>query len=233
MLSLEGSPERARRIGELLTLADIGVCGLEIVREKPDEKMQARIVRIIAAALEQEKPAEMDSALESTGQPENVRVQLSHQASSGAHVSLPFDTESAGTRALFGLAGPVLHALENGMVLLVDEIDTSLHSVLVAQLIELFRDETLNPKQAQLIFSSHDTTYLGGLVSDPPLLDRDQIWFVQKANDGASAVYPLTDFKPRKMENLERGYLQGRYGAVPQRGLQDLAPIASQGAFHE
>jgi AAA15 family ATPase/GTPase len=69
--------------------------------------------------------------------------------------------------------------------------------------------------QAQLVFSTHETQLLGTLMADTPVLERDQVWFVEKDNVGATSVYSLTDFSPRRQENLERGYLQGRYGAVP------------------
>jgi AAA15 family ATPase/GTPase len=80
--------------------------------------------------------------------------------------------------------------------------------------IRIFQDPARNPRHAQLIFNTHDTTLLGNLLGGPSLY-RDQVWFVDKDQEGASRLYPLTDFKPRKLENLERGYLQGRYGATP------------------
>jgi AAA15 family ATPase/GTPase len=100
----------------------------------------------------------------------------------------------------------------------VDELDASLHPLLAIHLIQLFGDKSLNPKGAQLIFNTHDTNLLSSGI-----LRRDQIWFAEKKQDGSSQIYPLTDFKPRKEENLANGYLQGRYGAIPflnQRCLQ-------------
>jgi AAA15 family ATPase/GTPase len=72
----------------------------------------------------------------------------------------------------------------------------------------------MNPNNAQLIFSTHDTNLLGSTVGEPALR-RDQVWLTEKDPEGATELYPLTDYKPRKSENLERGYLQGRYGAIP------------------
>ena len=72
------------------------------------------------------------------------------------------------------------------------------------------------------VFTTHDTNLLGNVVGEPPLR-RDQIWFTEKDKAGATHLYPLTDFHPRTQENLERGYLQGRYGAVPFLGR--LAPL--------
>ncbi len=82
------------------------------------------------------------------------------------------------------------------------------------EVIRIFQDPERNPHQAQLVFNTHDTTLLGHLLGEPGL-HRDQIWFVEKDEEGTSHLYPLSDFKPRKFENVERGYLQGRYGAIP------------------
>jgi AAA15 family ATPase/GTPase len=102
-------------------------------------------------------------------------------------------------------------------VLVVDELETSLHPSLVAKLIELFRDEAANPRGAQLVFTTHDTSLLGTMLGGQ-VLHRDEIWFVDKNAEGASELYPLTDFKPRKDQNTERRYLAGAYGAVPVLG---------------
>ena len=92
----------------------------------------------------------------------------------------------------------------------VDELDASLHPLLALKVVSLFNDPKLNPRGAQIIFTTHDTNFL-----DKASLRRDQIWFTEKDAEGGTHLYPLTDFKPRKNENLERGYLQGRYGAIP------------------
>jgi hypothetical protein len=85
-----------------------------------------------------------------------------------------------------------------------------LHSLLVRRMVSLFHSPVTNPNGAQLIFNTHDTSLL-----DVDLFRRDQIWFVEKNRDQATTLYPLSDFSPRKSEALERGYLMGRYGAVP------------------
>ena len=78
----------------------------------------------------------------------------------------------------------------------------------------MFQNPEKNPRRAQLVFNSHDTTLLGGAVDDR-LLGRDQIWFTQKLNDGRSQIYPLTRFDPRKQEAVGKRYLGGWYGAKP------------------
>jgi uncharacterized protein len=120
------------------------------------------------------------------------------------------DDESEGTRRLYGLAAPVLDVLREGRILVVDELDSSLHTLMVRRLVSMFHSSELNKAGAQLIFSTHDTSLL-----DSSLFRRDQIWFTEKDDDQATRLYPLSDFSPRKHEALERGYLMGRYGAVP------------------
>ena len=127
---------------------------------------------------------------------------------------LPLDDESHGTQTMFRIALPILNALDSGTVLLVDELESSLHPLLAIQIVKLFSDPKTNPKNAQLIFTTHDSTLLGTTLG-PSVLRRDQVFLTEKNDEGASVVYPLTDYKPRKSENLERGYLQGRYGAIP------------------
>jgi len=127
---------------------------------------------------------------------------------------LPLRKESHGTRMLFSIAVPILECLEKGGVLLVDELERSLHPSIARQIIYQFNDQKANPKNAQIIFTTHDTNLLGTTVGEPALR-RDQVWLTEKDAEGATVLYPLTDYKPRKAENLERGYLQGRYGAIP------------------
>lgn len=158
--------------------------------------------------------------------------------SRGRRVPFDLDNESFGTRNWFSLLGPLLLALRDGAVLLVDELDNSLHPTLVAEFIRLFQDPAANPRNAQLIFTSHDTAPLGTGTGDRPL-GREQVWLTEKRPDGATELYPLTDAHPRKDENLERGYRAGRYGGVPQVGpgqivravrrLQDLEAGAGGG----
>lgn len=131
--------------------------------------------------------------------------------------------ESEGTQRLYALAAPVLDMLRDGCVLVVDELDRSLHTLLVRRLISMFHDPVLNKSGAQLIFSTHDTSLL-----DHKLFRRDQVWFTEKDSDQATRLYPLTDFSPRKHEAWERGYLMGRYGAVPYFG--DLPELPTRGA---
>jgi AAA15 family ATPase/GTPase len=133
----------------------------------------------------------------------------------GAQTSFAVRDESDGTIRFLRYLGGMLDILDRGATLVVDEFDTSLHSRLVPRIIELFKDPRTNPRNAQLIFTTHDATLLGTSFGEP-ILSRDEVWFVEKGPDGASHLFPLTAFKPRKEHNLERGYLGGSYGAVPE-----------------
>lgn len=141
------------------------------------------------------------------------RVLLGHR-SEGNDAWLPLEQESGGTLRVLELARPVLRALANGGIVVIDELERSLHSLLASRLVQQFNDPKTNPKHAQLVFSTHDTNLLGTTAGEP-VLRRDQVWLTEKDPQGGTVVYPLTDYQPRKAENLERGYLQGRYGAVP------------------
>ena len=124
---------------------------------------------------------------------------------------LNLDEESFGTIKMFGLAGILYKTLKNGTILFIDEIDRSTHPLLVKYILDLFLDNEINKNNAQLIFNSHDTNLL-----DLDVFRRDQIWFVEKDKEmGFTKIKPLTDFKARKKENIEKGYLLGRYGGVP------------------
>ncbi len=130
-------------------------------------------------------------------------------------VPLMSEDESDGTLAWLGLLLDVVDALAQGSVVVVDEIDASLHPHLTSRLIGLFQDQETNPRVAQLIFTTHDASLLSPSLGDDTL-QRDQVWFIEKdPNSGASKLFPLSDFHPRTGENTARRYLGGSYGAVP------------------
>jgi hypothetical protein len=118
--------------------------------------------------------------------------------------------ESEGTRKLFDLAGPIIIALSVGGVLVVDELDSRLHAMATRTIVSLFNSTQFNPKNAQLIITTHDTNLLSNKT-----LRRDQIWFVEKNKEGATDLYSLAEFKVRNDASFEKDYIQGRYGAIP------------------
>lgn len=125
--------------------------------------------------------------------------------------AMPFNAESTGTIKVFSYGPLIRKALKTGKTMIVDEIDSCLHPMLVRYLIDLFNDPEINKNGAQLIFNTHDVSLL-----DQDIFRRDQIYFVEKDNKTAmSDLYSLAEFSPRKSEDIRKGYLQGRYGAIP------------------
>ena len=167
--------------------------------------------------LESMDAEEMLDSEESNRAGRRRQLQFVHMAGDEP-VRLEFHEESAGTQMWFRLLGPALGALKRGEVFLYDEIDASLHPRLSARLVELFQDPDTNPRGAQLIFTSHDTSLLG-------FLNRDEVWLTEKESDGATRLKALAEFRGERVRrslNLERAYLQGRFGAIPDVDQADV-----------
>ncbi len=193
------------RIVEMLRHADIGVTDARVIEERPPEEIEKTVVKIEKMLVN--TPAE---ARERLIKERWLKPELAHRCSGGTELPLPWDSESAGTHRLFGLAGSWLDILSNGYTVCVDELETSMHPLMVRELLRLFFSEKENPNGAQVVFTTHNP-----LLLDATLLRRDQVWFTDKDADGEAHLYPLTDYSPRKGESLVRGYMSGRYGAVP------------------
>ncbi len=171
---------------ELLSIADLGINGIEIDRE-------------------------------------NGEIALRHRAANGEEIALNFiDEESLGTHSWFAFLGPMISVLDAGTVLMVDELDSSLHPTLAAEVVRLFQDPKSNPRNAQLLFTTHDATLLGSAVLDRPLA-REQVWITSKKTSGETELYPLAAAEPEEDEDLERGYLRGRYGGAPRVSVGEIA----------
>jgi uncharacterized protein len=195
--------EMRRSLSRLMSAADFGVTGIRVRDEEVPEGFKK-----VVDALKDMLPKEAAATLKS---PETLpKVELVHTAKGGSEVALDIEAESAGTAAFFALVGPVLKTLSSGGALCVDELDASLHPLLALEVVRAFKDPGRNRQGAQLIFNTHDTNLLAGGA-----LRRDEIWLTEKDKEGCTHLYPLSDFAPRRNENLERGYLQGRYGAIP------------------
>ena len=150
-------------------------------------------------------------------------IGLRHRRADGSDIALDFvDEESLGTHSWFAFLGPMLSVLDAGTVLLVDELDSSLHPTLAAEVVRLFQDPRSNPHGAQLLFTTHDATLLGSAVLDRPLA-REQVWITSKKSSGETELYPLTAAGPSDDEDLERGYLRGRYGGSPRVSVGEIA----------
>lgn len=138
-------------------------------------------------------------------------IETLHKSSnSNEAVALKFEEEAAGTRKLFSLAAFWLQAIKDGRILIIDELNNSLHPNLAKFLIRRFHDKGINKNGAQLVFTGHDTFLL-----DLEIFRRDQIWFAEKTSEQNTELYSLAEYSPRKSESIEKGYLKGRYGAVP------------------
>ena len=130
------------------------------------------------------------------------------------NVGLPFHLESSGTQLYFAYCPAIYMALKKGKTVVIDEIDNGLHPLLIRSMVNLFNDRSTNPNGAQLIFNTHDIDIL-----DLELMRRDQIYFVEKDNKtGESELYALSDFSARKTDRIQKGYMLGRYGAIPNIG---------------
>lgn len=127
--------------------------------------------------------------------------------------------ESSGTNKVFNISGPVFDVLKNGGVLIIDELDASLHPLITLTITKLFNSSEFNKTNAQLIFATHDTN-----LFEYGHYRRDQIYFVEKDVYGASDLYSLVEYKEdggkkvRKDRSFEKDYIQGRYGAIPYIG---------------
>lgn len=203
------------RIAAFLAKADTGIQSIEVRRREMSEdaiKQGAELWRALASAMPPhvQLPDQM---------PESVQVArelvFGHVGRDlDEFVYLPLQMESRGTCRIVQILRKAFPVLDNGGLLVVDELDSSLHTLLAADLISLFADPTINRGHGQLLATIHDTNLLLH-----ERLRRDQIWFAEKSAWGETSLTPLTDTRTRNTDNLERAYLQGRFGAVPTRPL--------------
>ncbi|MGP8331245.1 MAG: AAA family ATPase [Methanosarcinaceae archaeon] len=186
-----------------LSEADLGI-----------DDIAASIKNLLIDELPSDFPEEL-KPLAVSGKIKKVHITSIHKVMDGKgneqQVPFEFKDESEGTQRMFSLIGPWINTLINGHVLIVDELDTKLHHKLVVFLVKLFSDPTQNKNNAQLIFTTHNVNLL-----DQDIFRRDQIWFTEKNPDfGSTDLYSLVEFSPRKDKNIQKGYLAGRYGALP------------------
>lgn len=183
--------------------ADLGVVGIDVKRTELPSEERARLRKMLES---RNDLGDFDDILRSI----EMDLVLRHHGES-VEVDLPFNSESDGTHALLSFGSLAFRALERGAVCVVDEIDTSLHPLLVRELVSVFADARINVNQAQLIFTTHDAT----MLSPGTPVEREAVWVAEKS-DGVTTLFPLTEFgTPRKEENLERAYLTGRFGGLP------------------
>lgn len=190
---------------ELLENTDINISNIDINFKKiSDDDFRMNLIPRIVMNNQQFNSGdnyEFDISTEHTVKEDNKEKRY----------KLKLQDESLGTQQLFFFAPILKDVFDKGAVIFIDELDRSLHPFVVKYLVGLFRDEEINKNGAQLIATTHDTTLL-----DLDILRRDQIYFTDKNTDtGVSELYSLSDFSVRKEENIEKGYLLGRFGGVP------------------
>jgi AAA15 family ATPase/GTPase len=193
------------QIAKLLSEADTGIADLKM--ESTPETLNSSLTHFIQQEMENRGINITMKDITDVGKLDVITIHKMND--SDQEVEFDIDDESDGTQRLFEIAGYWLYVLEYGEVILIDELDRSSHPVLSKALIKMFNNPEINKNNAQLIFTTHDTTLL-----DCEIFRPDQIWFTEKDNS-MTKLYSLFDFRPRENESLQKGYLLGRYGAIP------------------
>ncbi len=192
--------EFCRSVINFLKVADAGILDISIEEMPIDEDFFSMLSDEVKAKLFQKsKDVKMQ------------KVSTIHSDVEGNKITFDIDEESDGTKRLFNVSGPLLDVLQKGMIIYIDELDRSMHPKLTRHIVSLFHNVNVNAKMAQLVCTSHDVS----LLDQKELFRRDQIWFVKKESDGSSKLYSLSQFGVRKDESLQKGYLAGRYSAIP------------------
>lgn len=218
------SDERVRnQIVGMLRFADAGITNIEVEKHELSEQEKRRMLAVFRTLREVEPESFPPVPSEASEIPPVVSIRMAHSGATGKTYFLDESKQSDGTKAYFSILGPLLISFRDGEVLLIDELESSLHPKLVMELVHTFNSPKLNPKGAQILFTTHDTSVL-----NLDLVRRDQIWFTEKTRDGATRLYPLTDYQPRTNQNIEAGYLAGRFGAIPFLDDQLLREILTE-----
>lgn len=194
---LTNNPNSRDNVKRWLVAADLGIQDFQI-----DSREQKRLIRMKSGEIQ--KHTRMVPGFS-----------FIHSSKEGTSAHIQLEEESTGTQRWFELYFQLSRVLKNGGVLLIDEISAELHPLLVEYFFNVIHNPQMNPKNAQLVCTTHHSSLLGAKI-----LRRDQIWFAEKDGEGASHYYSLLEFRPRKDEALMKGYLSGSYGAIP-----DLADI--------
>jgi len=190
----------------LISNADFNISDLDIEQEEIELDEEA-INRLKLSKAARKK-------LLSIGRIELRKIFFKHKVS-GKIFSFPENYESAGTLRYFGLGGPLLYSFQNDKVLIIDEIENSLHPDLIIHFLNTF---LLNSKYSQLLFTTHNLIFL----QEQDNIRRDIIWFTEKKQDGSTELYSLADFRIRKSMSYLNAYRAGKFGAIPKLGNTNL-----------
>jgi len=213
---------------EMLCALDVGICSLHSETKKLSELLgeeNSDLLEQITQKLE-DNPEGLFSfrhsrdeeivAAKENGELVGKRLQIGHKGSNDELVLFDLKNESDGTKRLLDYVPAFQDVITAGRVYVVDEIERSIHPLLIKELIKHFSQNTQT--NGQLIFSTHESNLL-----DQELFRQDEIWFVEKNRDGATELYPLSDYKEHKTIDIRKGYLNGRYGSIPfLANIQDL-----------
>jgi AAA15 family ATPase/GTPase len=211
--------ESRKKLLEFYRDLDLGFEDIVIEKAPFDpEKLRFRVPQDIIDQMTSDMEGRMMASLSSvhrvktgTGTSRNVRFNVRTQ-------------ESSGTNKVIDLSGPIFDTLLDGGVLIVDELDAKLHPHLTITILKLFQLPETNPKNAQIVFATHNTNILS-----LGRLRRDQIIFAEKGSGGSTKIYPLVNYKlednrkVRKDNSFEKDYLLGRYGGIP--AIEDITKL--------
>ena len=141
---------------------------------------------------------------------ERLNITSHHPGTNGSPVAFDFEEASGGNQVMFDIAGAWLDVLENGRVLIIDELHNSLHPLALRHLVKLFHDPRINSRYTQMISSSHETS-----VMAKGFMTQDQVWLVERDDIGNSMLFPLSDYAVSDMSTFQNACFDGRFGAVP------------------
>lgn len=203
--------EQLPLVRELVARADLGIT--DVRGQKITEEGRQEFQSLTRALQEVIPGVRLDAP---TG--EFASLEFGHAGADGQTYYLPESLESEGTRAFIAAGMLTAGALSSGGVVILDELDGSLHPALVDDIVAQFRSPLTNPHGAQLIGSSHDTHQFGRNALEP--LSRHEVWFTERDAAGASTLFRLSDVKDgRNGIDQEHRYLAGRLGALPRPTL--------------
>lgn len=220
----------------LLQVADIGVVKIDIEEQKISDHLRRAIRRFKQDVRDGEKadqvsdPAAADEGDDSQDELDDAQLAqvvrhlvFTHRGTADECPAFSIRDESDGTIAWLAIAVPALEILRDGGLFIVDEVDASLHPHLLETLLGAFADSTVNTRQAQLIFTSHESYVLSPL-SDVKL-EPEQVWFTDKTHEGVTELTCLADFPKHPDANVAKRYLTGRYGGTPRLSPSSLAAL--------
>ncbi|WP_299296890.1 ATP/GTP-binding protein [uncultured Mobiluncus sp.] len=215
---------------ETLKLADLGISGISVDEHQVPAKyieIANAISKILREGSEPGEAGEIGELPEEELEQIAKSIVLQHVTpADGETVNFNLTDESRGTIAWLNTAIPAIYGLKKGAVVVCDELDESLHPALVRELVEIFKNETINTKGAQLIFNTHDVTLLDRYPDSA--LAPHETWFTEKNASEGCVLYQI-DKGIRKESNLAKQYFQGAFGSVPNINTADLYEVLADG----